>query len=148
MSSFLRIFLVVWSVLILGAAIASVIAYVAIRDTGFMNVSVRDRSEGVTVRVPVPVLPIHAVANVVGTFPVRVTWSDSEVGDVGPALQAMLTEIDSAPDATLLTVEDGRDTVTIRKENGLFVVRVDDGWDEVKITLPVRTARKIAWALR
>lgn len=148
MKSFLKIFFVVWSVLALGTLVISLLAYVAIRETGFMNVSVRDRSEGLTIRIPVPVLPVHIVANVIGTFPVRITWSDSNTGEVGPALHAMLTEIDSAPDATLLTVQDGRDRVTVRKEKGLFVVHVDDGWDEVKITVPVRTARRIAWALR
>ena len=148
MKSFLKIFLIVWSVMILGAAIVSVLAFVAIRDTGFMNVSVRDGHEGVTVRVPVPVLPVHVVANVVGSLPVRVTWSNSDVDNIGPALTSMLEEIESAPDATLLSIDDGGDRVTVRKEDGLFVVNVDDGWDEVKITVPVRTARKIAWALR
>lgn len=149
MKSFLKIFSVVFLVLLAGVVALSAVTYVAVRETGFVDVRVRDRREGVTIRVPVPVLPVHAAASVAGAMPVRITWSDPEMEDFGSALHEALAELEHSPDATLLQVDDGRDRVLIRKQNGDLIVNVDDGWDsQVRVSIPLATARRVAWALR
>lgn len=148
MKSFVKIFAVVSGVMLTFAFALTLVAFFALRNTGFMEVAIRDHHEGVTVNMPVPVLPIHMAASVVGGFPVRVTWSDEEFETLAPIVQDAIAEIDAGPDMTIVALDDGADKVRIHKVNDQLVVRVHDGMDDVRITVPMRTVRKVAWALR
>jgi len=65
-----------------------------------------------------------------------------ELGEWGPMLHAILEELDDLPDCTLVEVEDGRTTVRVYKERGALKVQVDDEDVHVKVSVPMRSARR------
>jgi hypothetical protein len=72
----------------------------------------------------------------------------SDLGDMGPAFAAALTELEDAPDAVLVDIQDGRENVRIVKNGGSLEVLVDSPDGTVEISLPAsllgRIAREIA----
>ena len=148
MRSFLRIFLVVWLIMAVGVAAITAAMYVAVRNAGFGSVAVYDRHEGVSVTVPVPALPVHIAASVLGSVPVRVHWNHGDVPEIGESFVALLDEVAAGPDATLVEITEHGDRVRVAKNGDQIVISVDDGHDRVRVTVPIRTARKVAHALR
>ena len=71
-------------------------------------------------------------------------WLDMQVelGDWGPMVQELLADLDELPDVTLVEVEDGDTHVRVFKENGSIKVSVRDEEINVKVSLPMRSARR------
>lgn len=111
---------------------------------GVATVRVQDSNEGVNLYVPVPMALVDAAVTT-GTWVVPdEDWLDMhvELGDWGPMVQEMLAELDNLPDVTLVEVEDGSTHVRVYKENGALKVSVDDDEVHVKVSMPMRSARR------
>ena len=57
-------------------------------------------------------------------------------------VQAILAELDELPDCTLVEVEDGETHVRVTKSGGALKVLVDDEDVHVKVSIPMRSARR------
>ena len=60
-----------------------------------------------------------------------------------PVAEAALQELSSLPDCTLVEVDSRDEHVKIRIRDGKVVIDVNDGEDEVHVTLPLSTARSV-----
>ena len=111
---------------------------------GVATVRVQDHNEGVNLYVPVPMALVDAAVTTTGFVVPDEEWLDLDVelGDWGPLLHAMLDELDGLPDCTLVEVEDGLTHVKVYKERGALKVRVDDEEVHVKVSVPMRSARR------
>jgi len=111
---------------------------------GVATVRVQDREEGVNLYVPVPMALVDAAVTTSGFVIPDEEWLDLDVelGEWGPMLYAMLEELDDLPDCTLVEVEDGSTSVRVSKEGGALKVLVDDKDIHVKVSVPMRSARR------
>lgn len=141
MKRFLIITSAVFAVVILSwvALIGAVYAW-----GGVATVRVQDREEGVNLYVPVPMALVDAAVTTSGLVIPEAEWLDLDVelGEWGPMARAILQELDDLPDCTLVEVEDGMTTVKISKEGGALKVLVDDEDVHVKVSVPMRSARR------
>jgi hypothetical protein len=60
-----------------------------------------------------------------------------------PVVQAALQELSRLPDCTLVEVDSRDEHVRIRIQDGRVVIDVNDGEDEVHVTMPLSTARSV-----
>lgn len=111
---------------------------------GVATVRVQDKGEGVNLYVPVPMALVDAAVTTSTWVIPDEKWLDLQVelGDWGPMVQEMLAELDDLPDVTLVEVEDHSTHVRVYKENGALKVSVDDDEVHVKVSLPMRSARR------
>ena len=141
MKRFLIVVSAVFAVVILGwvALIGAVYAW-----GGVATVKVQDGDSGVNLYVPVPMALVDAAVTTSTWVVPDEEWLDLDVelGEWGPMLHAILEELDEMPDCTLVEVEDGLTTVKVSKERGALKVRVDDEDVHVKISVPMRSARR------
>lgn len=141
MKRFLIIVSAAFAVLILSwvALIGAVYAW-----GGVATVRVQDRQEGVNLYVPVPMALVDAAVTTSSFVVPEEEWLDLDVelGEWGPMLHAMLDELDKLPDCTLVEVEDGPTHVRVFKEGGALKVQVDDEEVHVKVSVPMRSARR------
>ncbi len=111
---------------------------------GVATVRVQDPGEGVNLYVPVPMALVDAAVTTSSWVVPEEDWLDLQVemGDWGPLVQELLAELDGMPDVTLVEVEDGATRVRVRKENGSIKVHVVDDEVDVRVSLPLRSARR------
>lgn len=111
---------------------------------GVATVRVQDQGEGVNLYVPVPMALVDAAVTTSAWVIPEEEWLDMhvELGSWGPMVQEMLAELDDLPDFTLVEVEDDSTHVRVYKENGALKVSVDDDEVHVKVSLPMRSARR------
>jgi len=111
---------------------------------GVATVRVQDREEGVNFYVPLPMALVDAAVTTSGFVIPEEEWLDLDVelGDWGPMIHAMLDELDDLPDCTLVEVEDGLTSVRVYKEGGALKVLVDEEDVHVKVSVPMRSARR------
>jgi len=111
---------------------------------GVATVRVQDHNEGVNLYVPVPMALVDAAVTTSTFVMPDEEWLDMhvEVGEWGPMLRAILQELDELPDCTLVEVEDGATNVKISKQGGALRVLVDDEDVHVKVSIPMRSARR------
>lgn len=99
-----------------------------------------DKREGSVVSFPVPIGIIRAVAN----SGITIHCSDRDVRDLRQLQQVMneaSTSLSTAPDMTILDVQNDREHVTLRKEGENLRLHVDSDDAEVSITIPHRALR-------
>ena len=141
MKRFLIVVSAVFAVVILSwvALIGAVYAW-----GGVATVQVQDRHEGVNLYVPVPMALVDAAVTTGSWVVPEEEWLDLDVelGDWGPMVRSMLAELDDLPDCTLVEVEDGLTKVKVFKDGGALKVRVDDEEVHVKVSIPMRAARR------
>lgn len=141
MKRFLIIASAAFAVLILSwvALIGAVYAW-----GGVATVRVQDREEGVNLYVPVPMALVDAAVTTTGFVVPEEEWLDLDVelGEWGPMIHVMLEELDDLPDCTLVEVEDGATHVRVYKEGGALKVLVDEEEVHVKVSVPMRSARR------
>lgn len=133
-------------VLMLGAAFAWT------ARSGVATVSLHDRSEGVHLWLPVPMalvdvaLTATAVPAVytAGLGDLSVDGVDVDLGELGPMVVALLEELESVPDATLVEVLDGRDHVKITKSGDKLLVEVEEPDLSVRVAIPASAVARIA----
>lgn len=111
---------------------------------GVATVRVQDRTEGVNLYVPVPMALVDAAVTTSGFVIPQEEWLDMDVelGEWGPMIHAMLEELDDLPDCTLVEVVDGSTNVRVFKEGGALKVQVDEEDVHVKVSVPMRSARR------
>lgn len=68
----------------------------------------------------------------------------TDLGEYGPAAVAALQELEDAPDAVLVDIQDGRESVRITKEGRLLEIYVKDDNGTFEISVPARLLGKIA----
>jgi len=100
--------------------------------------------------VPVPAALVNLGLDMVPMLTGRDVFGKvrADLGDMGPAMAAALTELEDAPDAVLVDIQDGRENVRIVKEGSSLEIQVDGPDGQVEISLPAsllgRIAREIA----
>lgn len=111
---------------------------------GVATVRVQDRDEGVNLYVPVPMALVDAAVTTSSLVIPEEEWLDLDVelGEWGPMIHAMLEELDDLPDCTLVEVEDDFTHVRVYKEGGALRVLVNDDGVHVKVSVPMRSARR------
>ena len=141
MRRFLIVISAVFGVVILSwvALIGAVYAW-----GGVATVRVQDQNEGVNLYVPVPMALVEAAVTTSGWVIPEEEWLDMhvELGEWGPMVEEMLAELDDLPDVTLVEVEDGTTHVRVFKEGGALKVSVDDEEVHVRVSLPMRSAKR------
>ena len=114
---------------------------------GVATVRVQDRDDGVTLYLPVPMALVEAAVTTGSWVVPEEEWLDLDVeigewGEWGPMIRELLVELDKMPDVTLVEVQDGATTVKVYKEHGKLKVRVDDEDVHVRVSVPMRSARR------
>jgi hypothetical protein len=111
---------------------------------GVATVRVQDYDEGVNIYVPVPMALVDAAVTTGSLVVPKEEWLDMQVelGEWGPMVQAVLQELDDLPDCTLVEVVDGRTHVRVSKQGGALKVLVDDDDVHVRVSIPMRSARR------
>lgn len=146
MSSRTRLTVAVLSGIALLAAVFVAVPYWLVMRDGMVEISVLESGEGgdrIHLRVPASVVRVAAA------FVPRIEpgIDDAEalaaIAAVGAAIEAM----DAVEDAVFVSVDEPGTRVRIAKRDGLFVVEVDDGGDQVRISVPPVALRVIADAL-
>lgn len=100
--------------------------------------------------VPVPAALIGLGMDVMPVLAGRDVFAEmrSDLGDMGPVVAAALTELEDAPDAVLVDIQDANESVRIVKEGRSLEIQVDGPDGQVEISLPAnllgRIAREIA----
>jgi len=107
--------------------------------TGVATVRVHEKQgDGVRLYVPVPALLLHAgIAVVPLAMPARDrARMRAEIGDRGPALAALLAELERCPDAVLVDVQEHGESVQVVKEGRTLAVHVRNTDTDVDVSLP------------
>ncbi len=119
---------------------------------GVMTVELVDRSEGFDIFVPIPMALVDAAVASATTpaihtagFPrMEVDGVSVDFGELGPVVLELFEELDDLPDATLVEVVDGRESVRISKRGSKFLVEVEDPSASISVSLPTRGALRVA----
>lgn len=114
---------------------------------GLVTVKVEEqRADGTSLYIPVPaafldlglaLVPDHELAEVQADL-------RRDLGDWGPAFAASLDAFADCPDGLLLEAQDGAETVRIEKRGRSFLVHVNDGQTEVRVSVPARFLGRMA----
>jgi hypothetical protein len=106
----------------------------------WLHVKVQDGGpEGERVSVNIPIQLVEAILPTIETDELKegkILWDETELEGID--LRELLKALQDAPDANFVTVEGSDESVKVAKENGLLVVRADDGGgDRVRVTMPL-----------
>lgn len=120
---------------IAGATVLAAGAGLASMD--YVVVDVKADRDAPRLVVPVPLLAAEAVLSFVPTRDLRVgVGKDAE--RVVPVVRELLAELRTVPDAELVTVEEGNETVQVSKHGDRLEVRVRNGNRErVDVNVPI-----------
>ena len=136
-----------FAVLILGWAVLIAGVYIY---GGVATVSVVERTEGVSISLPIPMALVHAAVATTEVFFLDEILDEIEIetggrfSEWGPAVLGILEVLEDVPNGTLfVAVEDGDESVRVSKTRGKFRIEVDSPDVTVKIALPVRSVRRI-----
>ena len=124
----------------------------SVARSGMMTVRIHEMGpHGVkNLYVPVPAALVNLGLDMVPMLTGRDVFGEvrSDLGDMGPAFAAALTELEDAPDAVLVDIQDGHENVRIVKEGDSLEIQVDGPDGQVEVSLPAsllgRIAREIA----
>lgn len=100
--------------------------------------------------IPVPAAMVDVSLDLIPLLAGKDVFAEmrSDLGDMGPAVAAALTELEDAPDAVLVDIRDTHERVRIVKEGRSLEILVDGSDGQVEISLPAhllgRIAREIA----
>lgn len=111
---------------------------------GVATVRVHEQEEGLHLYLPVPMALVDAAVATSTLVIPEEEWLDLDVdlGEWGPMLRGLLEELEDCPDFTLVEVEDDGTHVKVYKRNGSLKVEVDDHDVTVRVSVPVRSARR------
>ena len=111
---------------------------------GVATVRVHDQQEGLNIYVPVPMALVDAAVATGAIVIPEEEWLDLDVelGEWGPMVRGLLKELEECPDFTLVEVEDDWTHVKVYKQNGSLKVEVDDQDVTVRVSVPIRSARR------
>lgn len=136
-------------------AAAGAFWFVVIRP-GMIHVDVQTTSRDLRtdLTIPIPAMLVDSIIDGVGDglrvrrlSPVDVHHEMEGVEEWAPMIGAIARELETAPDFTIVEVEDWNDHVVVERVNGELRVRVDNGRERVQVTLPRESSRRILRAL-
>ena len=120
-------------------------------QSGLVTVKVHESGpDGTRLYLPVPAVLVHAGMSVLPALIEQDVWEEvrTELGEWGPVAAEALRAVEDAPDAVLVDIENGRESVRIEKDGRTLEIHVRDGRDSFDISLPAsllgRVAREIA----
>jgi hypothetical protein len=129
---------VVVNVGVIGAAVAY--------HEGAAVVSIHEKKpDGVNLWLPVPVALVHAGVSFAPADEIR--EATRELDRWRPLVDAVLDELDRAPDAVFVEVKTPDEAVTVAKRHGRLVVDVDTHGETVHVSVPSDAVRTILDAL-
>jgi hypothetical protein len=114
---------------------------------GLVTVKVQeDRADGTNVYIPVPAALLDLGLMLVPDKEIARVQADlrKDLGDWGPAFAASLQAFEDCPDGLLLEAQDGAETVRIEKRGRSFLIHVNDGASDVRISVPARFLGRMA----
>lgn len=114
---------------------------------GLVTVKVQeDRADGTNVYIPVPAALLDLGLMLVPDEEMDRVQADlrKDLGDWGPAFAASLEAFEDCPDGLLLEAQDGAETVRIEKRGRSFLIHVNDGASDVRISVPTRFLGRVA----
>lgn len=111
---------------------------------GVATVRVHEQREGLNIYLPVPMALVDAAVATSAVVIPKEEWLDLDVelGEWGPMVRGLLAELEDCPDFTLVEVEDDSTHVKVYKQKGSLKVEVDDQEVTVRVSVPVRSARR------
>ncbi len=118
---------------------------VAVQQSGILLVQVEDKTEGLKIRLPVPVFLIRVALAFVPDE--ELEEARRELERVRPVLQEMLKSLEEIPDARLVEVENRRETVLVSKQGHNLIVEVETPSESVYVRIPVRGVRSLVSAI-
>jgi hypothetical protein len=147
MSPIKKLFLIVagfFAVIILGSGLllAGTIAV-----GGLVTVKVEEqRADGTNLYIPVPAAFLDLGLMLVPDEELDEMRANlrRDLGDWGPAVAASLDAFADCPDGVIVDAQDGAETVRIEKRGRSFLVHVNDGQTEVKVSVPARFVGRVA----
>ena len=120
---------------IAGATLLAAGAGLASMD--YVVVDVRPDRDAPRIIVPVPLLAAEAALNFVPERDLRVDM-DEDAKRFLPVARELADELRAMPDAEIVTVEDGSDTVRVAKRGDVLEIRVRSGGrEQVDVNLPI-----------
>jgi hypothetical protein len=114
---------------------------------GLVTVKVEEqRGDGTNLYIPVPAALLDLGLMVIPDEELARVQADlqKDLGDWGPAFAASLEAFEDCPDGLLLEAQDGAETVRIEKRGRSFLVHVNDGETEVRVSVPARFFGRVA----
>lgn len=114
---------------------------------GLVTVKVEEnRADGTNLYIPVPAALLDLGLALVPDHELAEVQADlrRDLGDWGPAVAASLGAFADCPDGLLLEAQDGAETVRIEKRGRSFLVHVNDGETEVRVSVPARFLGRVA----
>ncbi|HKV10108.1 MAG TPA: hypothetical protein VJ725_18350 [Thermoanaerobaculia bacterium] len=114
---------------------------------GLVTVKVEEqRADGTDLYIPVPAAFLDLGLALVPDEELAQVQADlrRDLGDWGPAVAASLDAFADCPDGLLLEAQDGAETVRIEKRGRSFLVHVNDGETEVRVSVPARFVGRVA----
>ncbi len=116
--------------------------------SGVATVRVKDVDEGINLFIPVPMALVEVAASTAAWghsdhFRLEMDAHRDQLGELVPLVRTMLAELEDCPDVTLVEVESDRSRVKVKKQRGDLVVEVDDDGVAVRVSLPVRSVRRM-----
>jgi hypothetical protein len=137
------------------AAAAGAFWFVVIRP-GMIHVDVQTTTHDLRtdLTIPVPAMLINGLVDGVadGLRVRRLTHvagnhEIEEAEEWAPMIGAIARELETAPDFTMVEVEERGEHVVIERVDGELRVRVDNGHERVQVTLPRDSSRRVLRAL-
>lgn len=126
------------------AALAAlpVVATLAIANTSMLVVDVKEGGpSGHRIVVPVPLFLAQAALNLAPSHATRVRMPEEALETLGRSV-GLLDALADCPDAELVRVEDGDETVVIEKAGGVLRINVDGrGRERVRVNVPIAVVR-------
>ena|SRR5215207_5964791 len=114
---------------------------------GLVTVKVEEqRGDGTNLYLPVPAALLDLGLMVIPDEEMARVQADlqKDLGDWGPAFAASLDAFADCPDGLLLEAQDGAETVRIEKRGRSFLIHVNDGETEVRVSVPARFVGRVA----
>lgn len=131
---------IVLALAVAGCATVATAAY-AWHRAGTVRIDVHEAgSAGSDVSVRVPGAIVNAA---IALLPEpRIVEFDTQFAEFAPALLAISEHLEKMPDAVLVDVREGGESVRVERAGSEIVVRVSSGDERVEIAIPIRSARK------
>ncbi|MEM7051593.1 MAG: hypothetical protein AAF604_18135 [Acidobacteriota bacterium] len=125
-------------VMLVGTVGAAGIAVASVRHAGMVHVSVQEVGEP-AINITVPAALVGLAMSAATRFIPEDERAEirSEVGPWAPHVREVIDEFRAMPDATIVEVLDGDDSVEVRKVRNSLVIDVSEPGTEVHVEMPV-----------
>lgn len=114
---------------------------VAVQQAGIVYVRVEDKTDGVTLRIPVPL----ALADIALSFipPDELREARRELRELEPLIKAVFQNLDDLEDATFVEVHSSTERVLVYKDGDDLIVDVESPDERVYVEIPIQGLERI-----